>query len=888
MRASDKDRVSQARERGYWVIERGDTLFAISRNFTETETAANELARELASLNSHALLLNNPGVLVVGAKLKLPQRFLAEGKATAPVPPRAQPPVQPQAQSQPKTPVPAQTPAPPLATVPAAPPIPASQATPAAVRGQRVLPLDVTINGAKGGTWVFVERDGILHVPADALEEWRLQIGPDARAIDFKGEKYLPLSAVPGYKARLNSSSQSVELAFAPEAFTAQRLSTAPAGRPNLDPVMPSVFLNYDANYFGQDFRQSRRINDVGVIAELGLSTRHGVLTTSVAGRNLGGDGTLGDERHIVRLESTYTRDFPGSNITLRVGDATTRAGLWGRNIYFGGVQIGTNFELTPGFVSQPIPVLRGLSASPSTVELYVNDVLRQVSTVPTGPFAIDNFPQMTGSGEARLVVRDILGRETVLVQPFFEITKLLAPGLNDWSAELGSVREEFGTASNQYADTFVSGTWRRGITQGLTLEGRAEFTKDLRVASAGASFALPWQFLGSVAAVVSDRTGIGRGGHWLVGLERNGLRNSISFQAKGASVDFRQLGQDDDLEPNKLQVAGNWTYFHDKYGALGLGFATISRYSDVTVSTVTGNYSVNFGKSSSLSFNVSRAVAGASGTSFGMSIVVPLENSRVVSATTNSRSGQTDYFVTANQTSGLESGLGWRVLAGEQQREARVEGGLYYLGRRGNVTGEVSASPDRRAVRLGASGGVVFADGYLFATRRVDQAFAVAEIAGFPDVGVGLGSMTLTKTNNDGVALIPNLWPYQANSIRLDANELPISAEVDSIEKTAVPAWRSGVKVTFPVRGGRGALLRIVLESGEVAPAGAIARIDGDKQEFYVARRGEAFVTGLQPTNRLTLTWAGGKCRFEATLPPEKPDEIARVGPLTCKAITP
>jgi outer membrane usher protein len=127
---------------------------------------------------------------------------------------------------------------------------------------------------------------------------------------------------------------------------------------------------------------------------------------------------------------------------------------------------------------------------------------------------------------------------------------------------------------------------------------------------------------------------------------------------------------------------------------------------------------------------------------------------------------------------------------------------------------------------------------------------------------------------------------PYENNSVRIDPRELPINAEIDSIEQVAVPAWRSAVKVTFPVRSGRGALLKIVLDDDEVAPAGATVRIEGDKQEFYVARRGEAFVTGLQPTNHLSLKWKDQQCKFDVTLRAEVADEIARVGPLLCKGV--
>jgi outer membrane usher protein len=180
-----------------------------------------------------------------------------------------------------------------------------------------------------------------------------------------------------------------------------------------------------------------------------------------------------------------------------------------------------------------------------------------------------------------------------------------------------------------------------------------------------------------------------------------------------------------------------------------------------------------------------------------------------------------------------------------------------------------------------------VFADGYLFASQRVNDSFAIVQVPGYPDINVSLGGQQQGRTDANGVAMLPRLMPYQSNSVRLNASELPISAELDTIELSAVPAWRSGVKVVFPVRVGRGALLSIVLDDGEAAPAGAVVKIDGDKQDFYVARRGQAFVTGLLgTTNRLQLRWKDQQCQFDATLPAANKDDIARLGPLVCKGV--
>src|SRR5690606_33986532 len=117
--------------------------------------------------------------------------------------------------------------------------------------------------------------------------------------------------------------------------------------------------------------------------------------------------------------------------------------------VRFGGVQWATNFATQPGFVSLSRPAMQGEAALPSTLELYVNDTLRLKRDVPAGPFSIQDLPVMTGRGEARLVVTDLLGREQVIVAPYYASPRLLDPGLNAWSYEIGAVREDYGLFSN-------------------------------------------------------------------------------------------------------------------------------------------------------------------------------------------------------------------------------------------------------------------------------------------------------------------------------------------------------------------------------------------------------------------------------------------------------
>lgn len=756
------------------------------------------------------------------------------------------------------------------------------------VINDRILPMEVTINGAKSGTWLFVERAGTLYVERDAFEEWRIIVNADTKAIEFKGQQYWPLSAVPGYNAKIDFANQSVDLLFAPQSFAETRLAGAISKRPVISPVLPSVFFNYDLNYSKSYLHAAPSVEDLSALTEIGVSTGLGVLTNSASAHNLTNDNTLGAKSQWLRLETTFTKDLPELNRSLWLGDTSTRTGMLGRNVYFGGIRFGTNFALTPGYVSQPLPALTGLSAAPSTVELYVNDVLRQTSNVPTGPFALDNFPILTGNGDARIVVRDLLGRETVIQQSFFTNSQLLAVGLNDWSAEAGSVRRDLGTANANYGPEFVSGLWRHGFNKSLTLEGRAAVTSKLDMLQIGAAAALPLQMLGRVAIAGSREKEMGNGTQWLLGLEHQGLRFSAYLEAQGASNDFRDLGQEVTVTPIKSQLAGNISYASDSLGTFGFGFAKIQQYNNPAVTTFSANYSKRVGARSSLVLNASEAItSGVSNRSVGLTLVVPLDNNRVASAYANSSGTKNDLYATYAQNPDQDNHLGWRTLAGQQQNQHREEGGVYYYGRYGTLTGDISTTPDQTAVRLGANGGVIATDGHVFATQRLTDSFALAEVKDYGDIGVGIGNNMLTKTDAKGIALIPRLSPYQSNSIRLNPQDLPVSAELDSIERDVVPAWRSGVKLSFPVRSGRGALLKITLDDGEPAPSGATVQIEGDKQEFYIARRGEAFVTGLQTSNHILLNWKEQQCKFDITLPPEKPDEIPRLGPLLCKGIT-
>ncbi len=773
---------------------------------------------------------------------------------------------------------------------------PAASLTPSAaeVAGQRnaqLIPFEVRINNAPGGAWTLLELGGALHATPDAFEEWRVSRNTAVQGVPYRGQTWFPLSSVPGYASRIDFANQSIDLVFSPSAFAATRLSSDAAELPATTASTPALFVNFDANYNQSQYSGAVNVRDLGLLTELGFTSNAGVLTSGFVGRNLvSGDSNTPPTWR--RLETTFTRDFPEQKVTLRLGDSSTRGSSSGRNVYFGGLQISRNFALAPGFLTQPVPIITGTSSAPSTVELYVNDALRQTSSVPTGPFAIDNFPLLTGSGQVRVVVRDVLGRETVVVQPFFSHGALLEAGLNDWSFELGAVRRNLGLDNADYGQRFGAGLWRYGLNKFSTLETSGQWGRDTQNMSLGINHALWGQSLGQISLAASHDRSAGTGREWSVGLENSNLRHSFSARVLGTSIGYRQLGQQSDTLPNKIEAAANYTYSSDPWGSFGIGFAKIKTFDRGNLNTYSANYSVRVGAQSSLTVSATRVTGPNSGTSVGASLTIPLGERIVSSSNINHRAGQTDAYTSVSRGLPGDTGVGWRVLAGSRHINGSGKGygeaGVYYQGSKALLTADAGASAGQQSIRLGAQGAVVWVDGKVFASRRIQDSFALVEVPGYADVGVGFQSSTQVRTDAAGYALLPRLQPYQRNSIRLDASELPINAELDNLELIVVPAARSGVKVTFPVRSGQAALIKIVMQDQQVAPAGAEIELVGDTKEFFVARRGEAFITGLQTHNTLRLKYNDDVCTVQVDMPAAKPDEIVRLGPLVCKGVKP
>ncbi|WP_162247412.1 fimbria/pilus outer membrane usher protein [Rhodanobacter sp. Root627] len=734
---------------------------------------------------------------------------------------------------------------------------------------------EVHVNGMPEDT-VLVLQDANRNVLVRAadLERWRIPVA-DVAVVTHGADDYLPLSAIAGLTYRIDSSQGTLLLDVSASRFAATHFSGISRAADQPMPSPPGGYVNYDI-FGARGAHGSSHVNallDAGVFGSWGSGS-----STFLARHRDGSNRTL-------RLDTTWTHDRPADMASLRFGDVISAPSSWGRGVRFGGVQWGTNFATQPGFISFPLPTLDGVAAEPSTVDFYVNNVLRLRRNVPSGPFTIQDLPIVTGQGDIRMVVRDMLGREQVVTQPFYASGGLLAAGLRDYSYELGFERENYGRVSNDYGRLVAAATERRGFSDSFTGELHVEATHDQQTLGIGSTV-----LLGNVgvltASVAGSHDRAGTGALMELGIQHQSRYLSYGARTRVTTDGFTQLGYLPTTHPPRQTSSAFVSMSAGRVGSLSLNYTYQDLRDQDDVELVGLSYSRSLGWLGYLSLSALRFLGDDPAPLFSLNLTVPLGAADSVSFSGQSRASDSHGSVQYRRSLPVGTGVGYRLQAGLAANDPR-QADLTLQNDVGTYSVGVASNPDGQAYRMGVRGGIALLSGKVFPSRHIDGSFAVVQVPGFADVRVYADNQQVATTDSDGYALVPRLRPYQKNPIRIEQADLPMDAQITGLQLDAVPYYQSALALTFPVTRSRGAIVVIKLDDGSALPAGAEVTVDGSTMAFPVGLRGEVYLTGLDETSRLHATWNGQSCDMTISFP-DTNDPLPRLGPVTCQGIDP
>lgn len=754
----------------------------------------------------------------------------------------------------------------------AGPPVAQQMAVPA---NPEILFLGVSINGVTRDDDVEALQlaEGDLAIAREVLSAWNMPVARELE-FEFEGVPYVRLNDLPALQWRIDARTQTLAILARPEAFNLNRLDLADGGAPTVTPSPAGAYVNYDVLGERNDlFEQLSGLYQLNVFGALGRGATSSLYRSNAAG---------GAEKHI-RLETNWSFDMPGRRQTVWMGDAITRGGSLGRSVRFGGIRWGTNFALTPGFSTFALPTVRGEAALPSTLDLFINNNYGAQTSVPAGPFDLADLPLVTGQGEIRMTVRDLLGREQVITQQYYASPMLLRPGLRDFSLEAGKVREDYGFRSNRYGRSFVAGNERKGMSPTFTRELRGEWLAEQQMLGLGGTW-----LLGTAGTLTLQGAGSRseEGAGWSSGVsfdrQARGFSGNVTMQY--ATRDFAQLGDFEGRQARLTSAVSVGVPF--MRGGLGASYARQTTWQNEDARIATLSYSRSVGRKAFISVSALRQMGDSRDTAIAVTFVHTLGQRDSISAVHSRNRGpdvEASYSALQLQRNvPAGPGFGYQINAeqGEGRRYSAL--GTWNTDYTRLTAGAAGGRDVATAYRIGAAGSVALLDGGVYPTRQIDDSFAVVKVDDYRGISVMHENQKVATTGRGGYAFVPLLRGYQPNEISIDQSDLPFDAEIDRLSINVTPALRSGVLVTFPVRRTHAGSGFIHYADGSPLPPGTRLDVRGQDAPLIVGFEGRVFISS--PVRSVQLSAAGERpCSVGLELD-EMPESMSEFGVLICQ----
>lgn len=786
---------------------------------------------------------------------------------------------------------------------------------------EALLALEMVVNGhATGKIGEFVLRDDALFARRDELQSLGFRVPKTASA---GADGLVALSALPQLAWHLNQSTQVLEVTAANSLLEPTLLQAGmnPENAASLGSGT-GVMLDYTIN---DTYVTNQNIGSG--LFDLRAFSPWGVLGSGVLGFAGAGPGGPGSNS-VVRLDTVYTYSDIDSLDRYRLGDFISSGLAWSRPVRLGGAQISSDYSMRPDLITFPLPTISGSATVPSTADVLVNGTRQFSREIPPGPFEIPKLPVVTGAGTVTLMLTDALGRQVATTLPFYASSELLAPGLQTFSAEVGAVRNKWGSVSNDYGDLATAATLRRGLSNTLTLETHVEGTSGF--AMAGGGLAMNVANLAILDFAIAGSTTPEQTARQLsIGAQHLGQIFSLGASAQYADSDFQDIAaQDGDPVPRR-RFSINAGLSLRQFGSIGVAYTGIDR--DAVPTAIQVYVPANSAAIPDVAVPVDGMPTLPSQDNLPQRetlYLLPPQHARILSTSYSAQLGKFSVYLTAfdDLVEGGDRGVlggvslpfgarssastslgsaseGGRTTQIQAQQPATSIGdwGYHVSGDNGTTThafadlrykspwsllsvGADQSGEQQTTLRAAAQGALTFADGAFFATNTIYDSFAIVDTDGMADIRVLFDNRVMGKTDATGRLLVPELRSFDINRLAIDPTDVPADAAISLTERGVRPPYRSGVVVKFPIRASHGALLRLVDETGQPIPLGSAATLRATGVSLPVGYDGETFAQDLGPHNEMVIEQPDGRrCSVRFDYQPV-PGDIPTLGPLPCR----
>ncbi len=741
----------------------------------------------------------------------------------------------------------------------------------------------------RGDLVVLLAQDGDVLIRESDFRSFDLSLSRYGKVV-VEGASYVSLRSIEGLKFDLDATKLELRIQVQATALSRRQVFDVTPKRAAVNQPPPAgAFLNYNITASGDG---DRSVRSEAAAAEAGWHAgEYLVLTDGLVQR----DSVSGDTRR-TRLSTSATRDDRESLRRLVLGDYVTTSGPLGSTLRLGGVSWSRRYSLDPYFLRFPGQIVTGTATLPSEVFLYSNGVLVRRERVSPGAFELQNFVNVNGLQVTDVVIRDVLGNEQRVTNPFYFTDALLRQGLDEYSVDVGFERRQFGVVSNDYGSLGASAFYRYGVSDTTTLGARGE-TLDGR-GNLGPIAAWRLGVFGTASAAVSYGRGDGAGGGaYLLGHAYQSTRMSWSVALRGEGQHYARA-LPDLLGPRKRDFAASVAFPVTGNSSFGVIHADTVPWNGAETRSTSLTYRQRLTRDVSVTASATRA-AGPAAVNEVLLLVSYSFDAYGQRPLVTAQARKTDGFeVQTLQVAGGNYDAEGPIYRASVEH-ARGPGGtrdafnpfLQYNFRDFVARAEYfrDSTTGVAVHEVGVSGAIAYVDGVWGTSRPVFDSFGIVKVDEIPGVRVYANNQEVGRTDRNGTMFIPRLASYFDNPIAIDDRDLPADVIVPEVRYVVSPSLRSGSLVDFKARRVHAVAGRLVAEAaGGATPFGGAEgelRIGGRSIAIFTARDGSFYAEDVPPGQYAgRVARAAESCEFTLHVP-RSTEAVNDVGEVRCDA---
>lgn len=576
---------------------------------------------------------------------------------------------------------------------------------------------------------------------------------------------------------------------------------------------------------------------------------------------------------HYSAIGTSVSTDLTALRSSLTLGDSYTAGALF-PSVSYRGFTVSSDDRMRPDAERGYAPVIRGIANSNARVEIRQAGVLISSTSVPAGPFVIDDLLP-TGAYGGNLVVTlvEADGSQRTWSVPYAAMPNLLREGALKYAMTVGKLR------GYTQQPSVIEATVQYGLNNTLTANTGLRLSESYEAVLIGGAANTPigaFKLETTLSAFHRNLTQTYRGYSVEAGWAK-------TFPASGTSVAFtshRYSSQGFYDLPNAMTVleldagAQSPVWFRPRSkqrfvlssstamgNGIGVSFAGFSESYWDSLSRSTSfqaGLSKSFGRVQ-MTLSAIRTLPSAgvpASTQVAIGLMLPLPGSERDWATTtvsNASAGGRAAQVTLSGTRGREAELSYNLSESRSRGENAVSASASYKGSVATVGIGASAGKGTQQHSISASGGIVVANGHVAMAPQLGDTIGLIHVEG--GGGMAMRSFNTAELDSAGYTVVPYLNPYTVNTVDLDVSDTPLSSHFSSTSATVTPRAGAVVLLKFEREMKTTVFLRSRTPDGRVLPFGA-AVYAGANVVGSVGQAGRIHATVQDATGALRVQW--------------------------------